>query len=705
MKRFFTILSFLLFFSIGISAQENATDSLLNLIKNNPHDSLKAEYYYQLGGTYNYEESLEAKLNAHLIAAKLFNELPLSRHKIRNLSSLGYCYMSKKDYRNADRFFKLAIQKAQKENDIDLEFLATEHYLEAFLNLRSPVKGLEIVFDLKNKAIEHERKDLLFKCYELKNKHYLISGVKFEERKTTADTMLIIAQELNDSLLLQRAYFHLGATTMNEASIRHYKESLNYTDRDNLFAMSSVYNNLSGRFRFIGKLDEALNYADSALQVSIASGRKEGVAAAYYRMAEAYFFKEDYEQVIVYGNKALKEFQNANILRRQNNCAEAISAAYEEMGNFKKALEYYELKVALTDSLDGLNDMQEIEFVEQRLLYEMAQKRDSTDIALKTLKLENATADLEKQKMKQYLLYGGIGMFLILVVVLTIGFQRKKRANLLIQEQKKLVEEKNKEITDSIQYAKRIQSAILPPDKLVQEYLQQSFILYKPKDIVAGDFYWMESVFGQGKNDLQKVLFAAADCTGHGVPGAMVSVVCNNGLNRSVREHGLTDPGEILDKTREIVVAEFHAGRQAGEKSEEEVKDGMDIALCSLQGNTLEYAGAHNPLWIIRKGATEVEEIKANKQPIGKFDNAEPYTTHKVELAEGDSIYIFSDGYADQFGGEKGKKLKTVNFKKLLLSIQQENMEKQKELIDEAFEKWKGDLEQLDDVCVIGVRM
>jgi serine phosphatase RsbU (regulator of sigma subunit) len=226
--------------------------------------------------------------------------------------------------------------------------------------------------------------------------------------------------------------------------------------------------------------------------------------------------------------------------------------------------------------------------------------------------------------------------------------------------------------------------------------LQESFILYKPKDIVAGDFYWLESVPGPGKNDSPLVLFAAADCTGHGVPGAMVSVVCNNGLNRSVREYGLTDPGKILDKTREIVVQEF-------EKSEEEVKDGMDIALCSLKGTTLQYAGAHNPLWIIRNG--ELLETKANKQPIGKFDNPEPYTTHTIELQKGDSVYIFSDGFADQFGGDNGKKLKTANFKKLLLSIQKENMQKQKELIDEAFESWKGNIEQLDDVCVIGVKI
>jgi len=233
------------------------------------------------------------------------------------------------------------------------------------------------------------------------------------------------------------------------------------------------------------------------------------------------------------------------------------------------------------------------------------------------------------------------------------------------------------------------QKAILPPLRIVKAHLKDSFILYKPKDIVAGDFYWMENKNG-------KILFAAADCTGLGVPGAMVSVVCNNALNRSVREHGLTNPAEILNRTREIVVEEF-------EKSDEEVKDGMDIALCSIKGMTLEYAGAHNPLWIIRNKS--LIEIKADKQPIGQFFKHKPFTSHTLELQKEDIIYIFSDGYADQFGGENGKKFKIKAFKNLLLGIQDKSMDDQKEFIDDHFKSWKGDLEQLDDVCVIGVKI
>ena len=267
-----------------------------------------------------------------------------------------------------------------------------------------------------------------------------------------------------------------------------------------------------------------------------------------------------------------------------------------------------------------------------------------------------------------------------------------------IESQHHKLVESHDEIQDSIRYAKRIQSAILPPDSLVSEALSDAFVLYKPKDVVAGDFYWLEPVPGANKS----VMFAAADCTGHGVPGAMVSVICNNALNRAVREFGLNDPGKILDKSREIVIKEF-------EKSEEDVKDGMDIALCFLESDSsngsisLKYAGAHNPLWLIR--SQELIEYKADKQPIGNFDNIQPFNTHSIELKKGDCIYVFSDGFADQFGGERGKKFKTPNLKKLLLEIHGKPMKEQKFILEKTFEDWRGAMEQLDDICFIGVRI
>jgi serine phosphatase RsbU (regulator of sigma subunit) len=187
------------------------------------------------------------------------------------------------------------------------------------------------------------------------------------------------------------------------------------------------------------------------------------------------------------------------------------------------------------------------------------------------------------------------------------------------------------------------------------------------------------------------------------VPGAMVSVVCNGALNRAVREFGLTESGKILDKARELVIQEF-------EKSDEEVKDGMDISLCAWNktNNQLQWSGANNPIWIIRKnleGVPELIEIKPDKQPIGKTHDPKPFTTHTIELQKGDTIYIFTDGFQDQFGGEKGKKFKAAQLKEILLSIQAKTMEEQKTILDNTFENWKNNLEQVDDVCIIGVRI
>lgn len=269
--------------------------------------------------------------------------------------------------------------------------------------------------------------------------------------------------------------------------------------------------------------------------------------------------------------------------------------------------------------------------------------------------------------------------------------QQVKERTAEIEHQKEQLAEKNTEILDSIRYAQRIQKAILPPDEIIEKYLPESFILYRPKDIVAGDFYWMEQSEGQ-------VMFAAADCTGHGVPGAMVSVVCHNALNRSVREFGLTEPGLILDRTTDIVISEF-------ERSSNDVKDGMDISLCTYDPTSriLLWAGANNPLWVIRNN--ELLETRATKQPVGKFDGRKPFETHRYELQENDMIYIFSDGYPDQFGGPKGKKYKSANLKSLLLSLHELGMQEQLDKLNAEFDSWKQDMEQIDDICIIGVRI
>ena len=261
-----------------------------------------------------------------------------------------------------------------------------------------------------------------------------------------------------------------------------------------------------------------------------------------------------------------------------------------------------------------------------------------------------------------------------------------------IQKKNKEITRQKEEITDSIHYAQTIQRAILPPEKLLQKYLPDSFVIFKPKDIVSGDFYWTEKV-------KDRVYFAAVDCTGHGVPGAFMSIIGHNGLNRAVKDFKLTHPAEILDKLVELVTEALHAENQG------EIKDGMDVALCCLdtEQRKLEYAGAYNPVYLIRD--KEVLEFKADRQPIGAFEKRLPFTNHEIQLQKDDCIYVFSDGVVDQFGGEKGKKLSSKRMKEMLLSVVHLPMAQQYTELHNRFTAWQGKEEQTDDVTLIGVRV
>ena len=261
-----------------------------------------------------------------------------------------------------------------------------------------------------------------------------------------------------------------------------------------------------------------------------------------------------------------------------------------------------------------------------------------------------------------------------------------------IERQREKVEELYKDVTDSIKYAKRLQDSILPPDKIIKDILPNSFVLFKPKDIVSGDFYWMEKVGS-------KTLFAAVDCTGHGVPGAFMSLVGANALNQAVREHQHNTPSDILDDLNRISSAALNKA-----DSENAVRDGMDMALCAIDYDKLmlEYSGANNPLYIIRNG--EILVTKADKNAIGSME-PKPYSNHHIQLEKDDIIYIFSDGYADQFGGIKGKKFMYRQFRETLLSLIDKPMHEHKKILDDKIEAWRGSYEQEDDILVIGVRI
>jgi serine phosphatase RsbU (regulator of sigma subunit) len=273
----------------------------------------------------------------------------------------------------------------------------------------------------------------------------------------------------------------------------------------------------------------------------------------------------------------------------------------------------------------------------------------------------------------------------------------KKENKLLeekVEERTQELAQKNKDITSSIQYAKRIQLAILPPLEQIYKHFPQSFVVYKPKDIVSGDFYW----FGI-KNG--KKIIATVDCTGHGVPGAFMSMIGHNLLNQIISENGITEPDLILNALHQGVQAALKQGTNVVDTS-----DGMDVALCTIdtETNEVKYAGAYRPLFIVN--GSNFEKIEADKNPIGgsQLDPDRKFTCHRYIAKAGDTLYMASDGYADQFGGEKGKKFMVKRFNELLLSMQDQNMQEQAQILENTFNKWRGNYQQVDDILVIGLR-
>lgn len=507
-----------------------------------------------------------------------------------------------------------------------------------------------------------------------------------------------ILEEIDDQKRMAYAYINIGhilsaQNKTDEATVYLNKCLKIYETIQYPKGVADVYNNLGGINLRLKKHTLALEQFKEALQIYTEINSKKGIASSTNNMAKTYLLLKDYNKTIKLSKQGLSMAEDYKLNLEIRHASNNLYQAYEALGKDREAYKMFQLYISTRDTILSEENQKQAIKQEFKYAYEKQATADSIQMmeAKKVMDAQIAAqkAEIKQERTQRFALYGGVFMLILFGGFIYNRLRITRHQNILIEQKKKEVEVKNKEILDSINYAKRIQKAILPPDHIVEEYLKDSFILYKPKDIVAGDFYWMDK-----ENDT--VLFAAADCTGHGVPGAMVSVVCNNGLNRAVKEFSLSEPGEILDKTREIIVQEF-------EKSDEEVQDGMDIALCSLKGNHLHYAGAHNPLWIIRNG--EIIEIKATKQPIGKYDNPKPYLTHQFDLEKEDVIYIFSDGYVDQFGGEKGKKLKAKPFKKMLLDIQDLSMPEQKTYLDNAFETWRGELEQIDDVCVIGVKI
>ncbi len=398
-----------------------------------------------------------------------------------------------------------------------------------------------------------------------------------------------------------------------------------------------------------------------------------------------------------------EEWTNPEYVELHEKIVSALMAALMEQKQIMQKL----------NSIDAYNDFNvRVLEVEQGHLEQSNFKCDEVDTLLELLinklKLDAVAEEKEVQASFRSIRITNIiitavsliiSIIIALVILRSVRLQRQKdivtEERDMIQEQKLIIEEKNADILSSITYAKRIQNSILPPDEQIAEHFSDAFILYEPRDIVSGDFYWHRKLGETGK----RFLVAAADATGHGVPGAFVSLVCYNSLNRALDENGLEAPAAILNKAREYVVKAFE------EHGSAHVRDGMDISLCyfDLENNIMKFAGAHNCGYVIRNG--ELITLASDRMPVGSYERTGPFTEHEFELLPGDSIYIYSDGLSDQFGGPKERKFKAVKLKELLVSIQNQDMKSQGATVLKTIRDWQGEVEQLDDWLMIGMRV
>lgn len=438
-----------------------------------------------------------------------------------------------------------------------------------------------------------------------------------------------------------------------------------------------------------GDYPKAIEYSSKALKLFEELGDKQGIAHSLINVGSVYIKDGHHEKALPYGSKSLSIAEEIGSLDAIHKAHELLSDTYEKLGRSSKALLHYREYIVARDSI--YNEENTKKLVQSEMQYEFEKEQQKQQ-----LEQEKKDAVTQAELKKQRVIIGSVSAGLVLLIVFAAFVYNRFR---VIRKQKRVIEKQNRKITDSITYAKRIQHAILPSVQEIQEAFPNSFIFYKPRDIVSGDFYWYTPL---GDNGEESYMLAAADCTGHGVPGAFMSMIGNTLLNEIVNEKGIHQPGEVLTQLREGAI---NALAQSGET---EQKDGMDIALCRIdkKNKQLEYAGAYNPLYLIRKG--EVQEVKADKFPVGvhvlKAEN-HPFTNHKIKLQKNDVVYLFSDGYADQIDKTGKEKFGKKRLRELLLKIHKNSAKDQLDLLENEFNLWRGNVKQLDDVCVIGVRI
>ena len=730
MKSYIYIFCFFFLFSVNAGAFEQYADKHFYLVDSLNYSALDPANKILLDTTLNaYHTTNNDTLKLNLLNRLINNCTDEKTWPKYNSLLKNYC----------QRLLVIHNEKPDSWYQKVAEMFAVAVNNEGFL---AYYKGdYKIALDMFYESLEVREKlgdkSGISECYNnIGGIHY--SQQNFDTALKLFKKSLAVKQEIGDWDGVATALNNIGAiyndiNRLDSAEI-YYLKCLNiYVDTQDELGMGLIYHNLGSIYAKKGFIEKADWFFAHSISLNEKNGQDQLVANSYFLRSKMYFTLGQNNLTEKYAIISLKFAEKTGYPDDIKDAAGILNELYRKQRKFEEALKMHDLFVLMKDSSFNVQIRQEV--ADRNLEYEFEKKTYADSIQhadenrINTAKISEQDAKIDRAQTIKFAMLAGFVLLAIIIILILVALRNKKRANDEIAKQKlqvelqrdiidekhrisviqkKIVEEQNQEIRDSINYAKRLQDAILPSDQLVKHCLPNSFILYKPKDIVAGDFYWLEEAG-------DTIYFAAADCTGHGVPGALVSVVCSNALNHAILELGESHPSQLLEKVTELVVKTF-------EKSNHIIKDGMDIALCGLnkKTNILSYSGAYNPLWIVSPrnqlnlktislsnegNKNTLHEIKATKQPVGKYTFKKPFEGHEIQLEKGDTIYLLSDGYADQFGGLKGKKFKYKQLKTLILVLSEYSMDEQRKQLNQVFEKWKGEFEQIDDVCVLGVRV
>lgn len=689
MKKIITIL-LLILVSIQVQSQTQRNDSLLAVVNGSGNDTMKVKALNQLGLNYYQQADLgrsQRYLNEALVKSQ---RMGYKRGIAISSALLGSVMMAKNDNAMALRYNFKSLEVYRSINDT-----TCLNYLNNLNNVATVYKQLGIY----NKSLEYYLRAL--NICEKTNKDEIIiflnnniasiynSKSEYDKAITYYTTAFNMAQKSEDTLSnYPNIFFGFGDIYFSkkdlDKSLSYYKRFLNIGEAigDSSY-MCSANIGIADVYKSQGKFDTAIKYLNQSLLFK----DDERNATAHLSLGEIYMAQKNYKSSSINLNNSLQ-------LGKKIQFKEIICNTYKNLyrldsctNNCTNAIEHHKLYIAYRDSMYNLES--EKKMVATELNYNFDKEKS-------LIKFQQ-----EQKDIRNNMIITGVVILLLLITIICFivyrGYLNKNKAHKIISYQKHLVDEKQKEILDNITYAKRIQSAVLPSNDYINEHAKNNFVFYKPKDIVSGDFYWASNRLTDKLNE--KFYIAVADCTGHGVSGSMMSMLNISILNELVNERWIEDTGTILTNARKEIIKSLNP------KGNENISDGMDCVLCSFDFNNkkLQYSAANNSFYIIRNNAVIV--CKADKMPVGLGLKNEPFKSNEIDLIDGDIVYMFTDGFADQFGGEKNKKFNYKRFEELLLSICDRTMEEQKNAISVTFDYWKGHYEQTDDVLVIGVKI